>query len=320
MAKPFLVQSKPQHEGAGTCDHRYAAIDIGSNGIRLLLSRVIQSGDYCVFTKESLVRMPIRLGEDVFSTGKVSDEKIHKLVKTMQAFKHLIDAYDPVASRSAATSAMREAENGGSIVDMVNAATGLELEIVDGSKEAEIILATHAEENLDDQAAYLYIDVGGGSTELSVYVAGEFTASRSFPLGTVRLLKQPNQEGTWSEMKSWIKDNASPHAPLSAIGSGGNINKIFRLAGRKADKPVSLKKLREIEELLNQYSVDERIRILHLRPDRADVIMPASKIFISAMSWAGIKHIHIPQFGLADGLVRQMHAETMSNEGATDPD
>jgi exopolyphosphatase/guanosine-5'-triphosphate,3'-diphosphate pyrophosphatase len=188
------------------------------------------------------------------------------------------------------------------------------LEIVDGGQEAEIILATHVEKELDAEASYLYIDVGGGSTEISVFSNGELKASRSFPLGTVRLLQQPDQEATWNELKTWLKTAALPHGPLTAIGSGGNINKLFRLADRKADKPVSLKKLREIDRLLNSYSLDERIRILHLRPDRADVIIPATRIFISTMAWAKIKHIHIPQFGLADGLVRQMHKKTMAAE------
>ncbi len=312
MAKPFLVQDQSREKNRIPCDHRYAAIDIGSNGVRLLLSRVIQSGPYCVFTKESLVRMPIRLGADVFDTGRISEEKIRQLVSTMRAYRHLIDAYDPTDSRAAATSAMREAENGPEIVKLIQESSGLELEIVDGSKEAEIILATHAEQGLDTEGGYLYIDVGGGSTELTVYCKGKLHASRSFPLGTVRLLKNPDQAETWLNMKTWVKKNTRQHASLSAIGSGGNINKIFRLAGKKTDKPVSLKKLRDIQDMLSRYSIDERIRILHLRPDRADVIMPAAEIFISAMKWGRIKHIYIPQFGLADGLVHQMHEKMMA--------
>jgi len=301
---------QPQDHRVEGCDRRYAAIDIGSNGVRLLLSRVIQSDEYCVFTKESLVRMPIRLGSDVFRDGEIGDEKAEQLVSTMIAYSHLMAAYRPHDHRACATSAMREAKNGEALVQRIREESGIELEIISGGLEAEIIMATHAEEQLEKDRPYLYIDVGGGSTECTVYSAGKRRASRSFPLGTVRMLQQAPVEAVWRDLRDWLAEHTAALEAMSAIGSGGNINKLFRLAGRKAHKPVSRKKLMEVYDELIGYTVDERIRILSLRPDRADVIVPACEVFLKTMQWAKCKQIYIPQFGLADGLVRLMHART----------
>ena len=293
---------------------RYAAIDIGSNGVRLLLSRVMTTGEYCVFTKESLVRMPIRLGADVFSQGFISEEKEDQLVSTMKAFFHLLQAYKPLAYRACATSAMREAENGDAISERIRKESSLQLEIIDGGKEAEMIFATHVAETLQADHAYLYIDVGGGSTELTYFAEKQRLASRSFPIGTVRLLNAQVTPSDWDAMQAWILENKPQNLDLDAIGSGGNMNKIFRLAGKANDKPVELEKLQSIDELLKTYTIEERIRIMHLRPDRADVIIHASKIFRSIMEWGQITNIHVPQFGLADGLVHHMHDNYISSQ------
>ncbi|MCF7824836.1 MAG: exopolyphosphatase [Candidatus Marinimicrobia bacterium] len=290
-------------------EQRYAAIDIGSNGIRLLLSKVITTGEHCVFTKESLVRMPIRLGADVFSHKAISTVLEDKLVFTMQGYAQLIKAYNPVAHRACATSAMRESSNGLSIAERIRRESGLDLEIIDGGQEAEIIFASHIAESLDPDHAYLYIDVGGGSTELTLFSQNQRVASRSFPVGTVRILSKQVKRSSWDEMKSWVISNMSEGLRINAIGSGGNMNKLFRLSGKATGEPVNYETLLDIDNLLNTYTIEERIRILSLRPDRADVIIPASKIFRSIMKWGNIKQIYVPQFGLVDGLVHVMHDE-----------
>ena len=306
--KKFRVEKRNSEQcWTPESDQRYAAIDIGSNGVRLLLTRVMISGEYCVFAKESLVRMPIRLGADVFITGEVSAEKEEELVSTMIAFSHLLKAYKPQKYMACATSAMREAANGIAICERIRAESGLNLEIIDGGKEAEMIFASHIAETLQPDHAYLYIDVGGGSTELTYFANNERIVSRSFPIGTVRLLNSQVDDASWIAMHDWINRYHPRDAELSAIGSGGNMNKIFRLAGKANNKPVAYDQLVEIDVMLNQYTLEERIRVMHLRPDRADVIIHASKIFRSIMEWGNIDKIHVPQFGLADGLVHLMH-------------
>ena len=290
----------------------YAAIDIGSNGVRLLLSKVITTGEYCVFAKESLVRMPIRLGADAFSQQSISKELEEQFVSSMMGFSSLIKAYGPIDYRACATSAMREAENGAEIAERVFTETGLKLEIIDGGQEAEIIFSSHIAETLNPKHGYLYIDVGGGSTELTLFSKNQRVASKSFPVGTVRMLNKQVTKSSWKEMKQWVKEYAPTDSRLHAIGSGGNMNKIFRLAGREIDEPVKYKQLVKIDDMLNTYSIEERIRLLHLRPDRADVIIQASKIFRSILKWGKIKRIYVPQFGLADGLVHMMHDEYVS--------
>jgi exopolyphosphatase/guanosine-5'-triphosphate,3'-diphosphate pyrophosphatase len=297
-------------------EHKYAAIDIGSNGVRLLLSKVITYKDYCTFTKESLVRMPIRLGADVFSTGSISDSKADQLVSTLVGFKHLIQAYDPVDYRACATSAMREATNGATIADRIRDESGLDLRIIAGGEEAEMIFASHIAETLNPEWGYVYIDVGGGSTELTFFIQGQKVASRSFPVGTVRMLNGQVSRVMWKEMEVWVKGHNPADVQMNAIGSGGNMNKLFRLAGKATDQPVSYSKLRQIDRMINAYTLEERIRIMHLRPDRADVITQASKIFTSIMRWGEIKKIFVPQFGLADGLVHVMHDAQLRSDNS----
>jgi len=286
---------------------KFAAIDIGSNAVRLLLTRVFENGKSPIFKKESLVRMPIRLGDDVFPNRVITTRKVEALSKTIKAFKNLIEAYNPLDFRACATSAMREAENREEIIRKIKEDSGIEIKIVDGKGEAEIICSNHNGRFFDVNKFYLYIDVGGGSTEMSLFANGEWIDSGSFNIGTVRSLQGLVTKKHWEEMKKWLKEKAVKYHPLYGIGSGGNINKIFRLARKKEGKPIKRKKMSEIYDYLQSFTYNERIKILGLRPDRADVIIPASQIYLSAMKWGGIKRIYVPQIGLSDGLVRMMY-------------
>ena len=286
---------------------KFAAIDVGSNAIRLLLARVFEHENGPIIKKESLVRMPIRLGDDAFLRKSIPEEKIRQVSKTMIAFKYLMDAYEPLDYMACATSAMREAENSDRIIAEITKDCGLKLEIIDGKKEAHIIFSTHIADRLDPDMAYLYIDVGGGSTELTLFHKNEPVEERSFNIGTIRLLNDLVTKKYWTEVKRWTKEQCSKYNKISAIGSGGNINKIFRLSGKKENSPLSYKKLVEISQSIHQYSFEERIYRLGLRPDRADVILPAANIFTSVMRWGNIKQIYVPQIGLADGLVHILY-------------
>ncbi|MFC2088179.1 exopolyphosphatase [Calditrichota bacterium] len=286
---------------------KFAAIDIGSNAIRLLLSKVFENGNEPYFKKESLIRMPVRLGDEAFSTHIISDTKIEKLLNTLIGFKYLIDAYQPIDLLACATSAMREAQNGPEIISQIRTKTGINLEIVDGKKEASIIYANHIEQHLKKTNTYLYVDVGGGSTELTLFTKKKTALSKSFDIGTVRLLNKLVHQSQWDEMKQWIKNATVEYDTITGIGSGGNINKIFRLAAKKDNKPLNYKEISSIYDDLKILSFEERIRELGLRPDRADVILPASEIYLSVMEWAKIKKIYVPQIGLADGLIHIMY-------------
>ena len=314
-SKKFRVTKRdPDLDWVPDSEQKYAAIDIGSNGVRLLLSKVLTTGAHCVFAKESLVRMPIRLGSDVFRDAVISPHKEEQLVSTLIAFSHLIKAYEPLDYRACATSAMREAKNGARIAARIREESQLNLEIIDGGVEAQMIFASHIAETLHPDRAYLYIDVGGGSTELTFFARSERVISRSFPIGSVRLLNRRVAQDIWDEMHAWVLEYRPADIQLSAIGSGGNMNKILRLSRSKIDQPVSFTELIEIDAMLNSYTIEERIRILHLRSDRADVIVHASKIFKSIMQWGDIDEIFVPQFGLADGLVHHMHDEYVKNK------
>lgn len=282
---------------------KFAAIDIGSNAVRLLISNVYDSISGPVFKKSSLIRLPIRLGEDVFVNGKISEKKEQRLTKAMSAFKNMIDIHEVISYRACATSAMREATNGKDVAERIFQSTGVNIEIISGTAEAEIIYANHIAESLDNRFDYLYIDVGGGSTELTLFSNGYIKSSRSFNIGTIRLLHEKVEKWQWDEMKSWIKQQGISNKPIQAIGSGGNINKLYKLAKIKEGKPLSFEKLKELEVILNKYSYEERMEIIGLNPDRADVILPASKIYLTAMKVADCKKIFVPQIGMSDGLV-----------------
>jgi len=293
---------------------RYAAIDIGSNAVRLLIADITYSENGYGFKKNTLVRVPLRLGDDAFLDHKISERKIEDLLKTMVAFKNLMDVYQVTKYLACATSSMREAQNGKDIIKKIKDVANLDLEIIEGQREANIIYANHIEDNLDIRKNYLYIDVGGGSTELSVFVNKVPVASKSFDIGTIRILDNQDKEETWDEMKLWVKEQTKFHKNLAGIGTGGNINKLYRMANEKEGMPLTFLKLKSLYNQLNSHSLKERIQVFGLNPDRADVIIPASEIFITLMKWTGIKQIYVPRVGMADGIINLLIEENLNTQ------
>ena len=286
---------------------KFAAIDVGSNAVRLLFTQVFEKKDETYFKKDSLFRVPIRLGEDVFVKSKISDKKADSLIKTMIAFKYLIEAYGPLDYMAIATAAMREAENSREIVKAIESQSGIDLEIIDGQREAEIIYSNHIAEKLDKKGNYLYIDVGGGSTELTLISESVIVNSHSFKLGTVRLLKEKVPKAEWQRMKDWLKENTSKYPSIMGIGTGGNINKILKMSLKEEGETLSYKNIKKVYDLVNSYSFGDRISKLNLRPDRADVIIPATRIFLRAIKWADIKELYVPSIGLSDGIIHVLY-------------
>jgi len=285
---------------------RYAAIDIGSNAVRLLIADVTKHSTTASFKKNTLIRVPLRLGDDAFLNQLISPKKADELVKTMIAFKNLIDVYKVDDYMACATSAMREATNGQEIVKRIKKEAGINLEIVHGEREANIIYASHIEQDIDNTKNYLYIDVGGGSTELSLFSSGSLFASQSFNIGTIRMLDNQDKDETWNEMKQFILDHTRKLKNVSGIGTGGNINKLYKLSDEKDGSPLSLSKLKALYNNLNSYSLKDRINILGLNPDRADVIIPACEIYLTVMKWADIKNIYVPSVGMVDGIIQTL--------------
>jgi len=285
---------------------RYAAIDIGSNAVRLLIADIIENNHSVSFKKNTLVRVPLRLGDDAFLDHRLSDRKKADLVKTMQAFRHLMDVYKVVDYMAYATSAMREAKNGEEIAAQIKAETNIDLEIVNGQKEASIIYSSHVEENIDKSKNYLYIDVGGGSTELSLFSAGELWASKSFNIGTIRMLDNQDTEESWKDMTDFLRENTRPFKLVSGIGTGGNINKLYRMSDEKEGSPLSFGKLKSLYQYLSSFSLKDRINVLGLNQDRADVIIPACEIYMTVMKAANIKNIYVPTVGLVDGIIQTL--------------
>ncbi len=290
---------------------RYAAIDIGSNAVRLLIADISLGNQQYEFKKNTLIRVPLRLGDDAFLNKRISEKKIDDMVKTMTAFKNLMDVYQVTHYIACATSAMREADNGKEIVKIIKRKANINLEIIEGHREASIIAANHIEETLDENRGYLYIDVGGGSTELSIFVNKKQIASKSFNIGTIRILDNQDKPETWEEMKEWVKVHTKNYKNLAAIGTGGNINKLFRMADEKEGHPMSFTKLKNLYNDLNSYSLKERIRVFKLNADRADVIIPASEIYLTLMKWTGIKQIYVPRVGMVDGIINLLIEENL---------
>lgn len=286
---------------------KFAAIDIGSNAARLLITEVIvDDKNKTSFNKISLIRVPLRLGFDVFDTSKISDAKAERLMNTMKGFSALIKAFEVIDFKACATSAMRDASNASEIITSVKAQTGIEIEVISGSQEASLVFENHIAENMDKQHSYLYIDVGGGSTELTFFSNNLLVFKDSFDIGTIRLLKNAVPDETWDEMKNDIKNKTKGHKEVIAIGSGGNINKIFSLSKRKEGKSLPIDLLRDYYKELSNVSLKDRINIYKLREDRADVIVPALQIYINVMRWAGATEIYVPKIGLADGLIQHL--------------
>ena len=295
---------------------RLAAIDIGSNAARLLISDVIISDSgKPEFQKLNLIRVPLRLGFDVFENRMISPEKEEMIVKTIKSYKYLIDVYEVKHTKACATSAMRDAVNAADIINRVKEETGILIEVITGDAEASYIYENHIAENLNKDHSYLYIDVGGGSTELTFFADNKLVFKRSFNIGTIRLIKNQVDEWMWDDMRDFLKRETRAHTDdMIAIGSGGNINKIFSLSKRKEGKPLPLELLRDYHREFSSFSVQDRIRIYKLREDRADVIVPALLIYINVMRWANIPEIYVPKIGLADGLIQHLYDEVKLKE------
>lgn len=289
---------------------KYGAIDIGSNAIRLLVSNIIiKEGKETQFKKSSLVRVPIRLGADAFVKGVISDENITRMIDAMKAFQLLMNVHNVEKYKACATSAMREAKNGDDVVQQILKETGIKIDIIGGKEEAAIISSTDLNQLIESDSSYLYVDVGGGSTEFTIFSRGKITNSKSFKMGTVRLLnnkKSVNKE-IFANVEKWITKNTKGLKNIALIGSGGNINKLFKMSGRTEGKPMSYIYLNAQYQFLKQMSYQERISELSLNPDRADVIIPATKIYLSAMKWSGARKIYVPKIGLSDGIIKSLH-------------
>jgi len=289
---------------------RLAAIDIGSNAVRLLISEVIREADGTLeFNKLNLVRVPLRLGIDVFQHGFISQTRTDMMLQTMCAYKHLMNAYQVEGLKACATSAMRDAKNSVGIIAQVKEQTGIDIEIISGQQEASILYENHIAENLDKTRSYLYIDVGGGSTEITLFSKNQMVFKESFNIGTIRILNNQVSEAQWNVMKDFIKNNIKNNQPLVAIGSGGNINKVFSLSKRKEGKPLPLQLLKDYHKELGAVSLHDRIQLYKLREDRADVIVPALLIYINIMRWTNTEEIYVPKIGVADGLIRILYNE-----------
>lgn len=294
---------------------KLAAIDIGSNAARLLISEVVENGkNQTQFNKLNLIRVPLRLGFDVFETGTISKLKMQKVVETIKAYKHLLSIYDVKYLKACATSAMRDASNSQDLIRKVKMETGIEIKVISGDEEASFIYENHIADNLGEDHSYLYIDVGGGSTELTYFNKGKLVFKESFNIGTIRLLKGQVQDKQWDEMKDFLKISTKGHNDIIAIGSGGNINKVFSLSKRKDGKPLPLELLRDYYKEFCSFSVAERMKMYNIREDRADVIVPALQIYINVMRWTDIDEIYVPKIGLADGLIHMLYDEIKKNK------
>lgn len=284
---------------------RYAAIDIGSNAVRLLIADILEKQNEVVYAKNTLLRVPLRLGDDAFIDKYISEGKFQDMVKTMQAFRNLMDVYKVSDYMACATSAMRDSGNGAEVVKACKK-VGIDIQIIDGGVEAKIIYNSYLNDRIDKNKVYLYIDVGGGSTEITLFANGEMVDSKSFNLGTIRILDNQDKPETWDEMRRWVKEKTKSHKNIYGIGTGGNINKLSRIANQKDDKPMTYAKLRAIYEHLNSFSLKDRIHELGLRSDRADVIIPASEIFLTIMKMGHLKNIVAPRVGLVDGIIQTL--------------
>lgn len=288
-------------------DLTYAAIDIGSNAVRLLVGEVIERADHPIIKKQTLVRVPIRLGEDVFDSGTISSAKRDQLIKSLKAFRLLTEVYNVSYLRCCATSAMREATNSEEVRSRVEMESGVHIEVINGKLEADLIYHTFWTQDLLKDRNYLYIDVGGGSTELTWLEKGRRVKSASFKVGTVRTLKGKVDPAVWNEIDGFLQELREEHGPLSAIGTGGNINRIFKEEMKPFGEPLSIQEIRHQRDRIAAYTLEDRIRLLRLRPDRADVVIPAADIFLRIMEQANITEIFVPKVGLADGIIYDLY-------------
>lgn len=293
---------------------KFGAIDIGSNAVRLLIADVVEYDGVANIKKLQLTRVPVRLGASVFDTGIVNPIRVQKLIKTMHAFRNLMEVYDVVDYRVCATSAMREASNSKEVISEVKEKTDFDIEVIDGKIEADLIFSTFETQKVDTTKTYLYIDVGGGSTEVSLLKNGKPVASRSFKIGTVRIIKEGVRPQDWDNMRAWVREITAGESNLIAIGTGGNINRYAKLAGMKFGEFMSLDELKKSHKYIGDLSYEERIEKLRMRADRADVVVPAGEIYIQIMKTANISKISIPKVGLSDGMVLGLYQQHLVEE------
>ena len=291
--------------------NKYAAIDVGSNAVRLMVSNVSRINGKTAVKRLALIRVPIRLGDDVFTVGVISENNYNRMIDAMIAFKHLMKVHDVSEYRAMATSAMRNADNGHELISEIRKTSGIKIEIIDGKKEAAIIFSTKLSDLIKKDKSYIYVDVGGGSTEITIISKGKIIGAKSFRLGTVRIINNRVEEGVWLKIEKWIKDKTKNIDKIDAIGSGGNINKIFKMSGKAEGSTLSQSHLLAQLNYLKSFSFEERVEELRLNEDRADVIIPATEIYTSAMKWAGAKKMHVPKIGLVDGIIRGIHKGTI---------
>lgn len=291
---------------------RFAAVDIGSNAVRLMFAYVFETDLGPIFKKATLIRLPIRLGESSFHNKRIPDDKVETLIHSLKGFKDLMKAFQVISYRACATSAMRDAINGKEVLARVIAESGINIELIDGNEEASLIFENHIAEKLGGVDAFIYMDVGGGSTEFTVFREGVKMESRSFNIGTIRLKDDLVEESSWTAMIDWLKQVKSNYSPKQIIGSGGNINTLFKLSLQREMEPLKLRKIKKMHKQLKNLSYDEKIAKLGLRPDRADVIVPATELFLIAMDKSGVREVIVPKVGLADGIIHQLYDEYKS--------
>lgn len=286
---------------------RIAAIDIGSNAVRLLIEEIFETNSDFHIHKVSLTRVPLRLGEDVFDTGKISREKSLHLVKIMKAFSYLMEVHGIEYFRACATSAMREATNSEEVIKLIRKESEVKIEVISGKEEADLIFSNFSVQKLDPNLNFLYIDVGGGSTEVTLIKGGERIKSKSFALGTVRILQNKVPEKSWSDARAWIEKLTRKEDHLVGMGTGGNINRLHKECGKKTGEPITFGELRSMRDFIEGHEMEDRIIKLKLKPDRADVIVPAANIYLKMMEYASVEEIHVPKLGLSDGMVLQLY-------------
>lgn len=296
----------------------YAAIDIGSNAVRLLIKEIKEEQGKAHFSKVLMLRVPLRLGFDVFDIGKISEKKEKNMIRLMKAFRHLMKIYDVKHCRACATSAMRDAKNGMDIIKQIEKKTGVHIDIIDGQEEAKIIYNNHVEHMEDQKGNYMYVDVGGGSTEINLLSEGQLVCSQSYNIGTVRMLNNAVKDSEWERLKNDLAELAKSYPQTNIIGSGGNINKLYRLADKKNKKKMTMQVsvLQELHTRLKALSLEERMEQFGMKPDRADVIIPAGEIFLTIASIIGASYIHVPVIGLSDGIIDELYLQNKNNQPA----
>lgn len=296
----------------------YAAIDIGSNAVRLLIKEIKEEQGKAHFSKVLMLRVPLRLGFDVFDIGKISEKKEKNMIRLMKAFRHLMKIYDVKHCRACATSAMRDAKNGMDIIKQIEKKTGVHIDIIDGQEEAKIIYNNHVEQMEDQKGNYMYVDVGGGSTEINLLSEGQLVCSRSYNIGTVRMLNNAVKDSEWERLKNDLAELAKSYPQTNIIGSGGNINKLYRLADKKNKKKMTMQVsvLQELHTRLKALSLEERMEQFGMKPDRADVIIPAGEIFLTIANIIGASYIHVPVIGLSDGIIDELYLQNKNNQPA----